>query len=182
MKTKVFPAQQMLKIGKTIGIQIEQQRRDLLQLLGVRLLSFIKQAYIQKSRGGTGDDGIVWKPLKPETILAKNRRTGKGKKKKKKTTTASGKVRPSFSSSGIGIDTGLQQSSSSPGFIGPDGKGGNVFSIDDVGVTVGFGRAYSTYFDEDRKLVPTSLPDKWREEMERLAANWGIQIVGSVLI
>lgn len=32
------------------------------------LLSKIKQAFIAKSRGGTGEDGIRWKPLKRETI------------------------------------------------------------------------------------------------------------------
>lgn len=35
---------------------------------GVALLSKIQQAFIVKSRGGVGDDGIKWPPLKRETI------------------------------------------------------------------------------------------------------------------
>lgn len=41
----------------------------MLQLrVGMVLLSKIKQAFITKSRGGAGDDGITWKPLDPKTI------------------------------------------------------------------------------------------------------------------
>lgn len=43
---------------------------------GVALLSKIQQAFVVKSRGGTGEDGIKWKPLKRETIA--QRRIGKG--------------------------------------------------------------------------------------------------------
>lgn len=35
---------------------------------GVALLSEIQRAFITKSRGGVGSDGIKWEPLKPETI------------------------------------------------------------------------------------------------------------------
>lgn len=43
---------------------------------GVSLLSQIQQAFVVKSRGGTGSDGVKWKPLKPATIA--QRRIGKG--------------------------------------------------------------------------------------------------------
>jgi len=46
-------------LGIARGIQLR---------LGVALLSKIQQAFIVKSRGGTGDDGIRWAPLKPQTI------------------------------------------------------------------------------------------------------------------
>lgn len=39
--------------------------------LGVALLSKIQQAFIVKSRGGVGDDGIKWPPLKRETIAGR---------------------------------------------------------------------------------------------------------------
>lgn len=49
----------------------------LIQLrIGIQLLSEIQQAFIEKSRGGTGSDGIRWQPLKRETIA--QRRVGKG--------------------------------------------------------------------------------------------------------
>lgn len=46
---------------------------------GVALLSKVQQAFIVKSRGGTGEDGIRWKPLKRETIA--QRRTTRGERK-----------------------------------------------------------------------------------------------------
>lgn len=42
--------------------------RGLQLRLGVVLLSKIQQAFVVKSRGGVGSDGIRWKPLRPETI------------------------------------------------------------------------------------------------------------------
>lgn len=47
--------------------------------IGVAALSQIQQDFITKSRGGTGRDGIKWKPLKRETIAA--RRTTRGELK-----------------------------------------------------------------------------------------------------
>lgn len=47
--------------------------------VGVTLLSLIQQAFIVKSRGGVGSDGIQWKPLKRETIA--QRRITPGEKK-----------------------------------------------------------------------------------------------------
>lgn len=56
---------------------------------GVALLSEIQRDFIVKSRGGTGRDGIKWKPLSPKTIAYSRRSTaqerrelgiGKGKR------------------------------------------------------------------------------------------------------
>jgi len=49
--------------------------RGLQLRLGVALLSKIQQDFITKARGGLGDDGIRWPPLKPATIA---RRRGGG--------------------------------------------------------------------------------------------------------
>lgn len=92
-------------------------------------------------------------------IKAKNRR---GEKNSKRKTTKSGKAMPGAGSSAIGIDTGLQQASASPGFQGSDGKGGNIDIVTETSVTVGYGREYSGYFDAARPLLPTVLPEAWR--------------------
>lgn len=81
----------------------------------------------------------------------------------------------------IGIDTGLQFNSASPGFAGPDGKGGNVFLQDEISFTVGFGRNYSKYFDRHRKLIPEVLPEAWQEKLEELAAERSAKIIESTL-
>ncbi len=53
--------------------------RGLQLRLGVALLSKVQQAFIVKSRGGTGEDGITWPPLKRETVAA--RRTTAGERR-----------------------------------------------------------------------------------------------------
>jgi hypothetical protein len=75
----------------------------------------------------------------------------------------------------------LQQNSASPGFSGSDGKGGNVLEVTDVSVTVGFGRSYSEYFDAVRPLLPTALPDAWREGCEEIVVRHGERIIGEEL-
>lgn len=45
--------------------------------IGVAALSKIQQAFIVKSRGGVGSDGIKWQPLKRETIAYSRRITKK---------------------------------------------------------------------------------------------------------
>jgi hypothetical protein len=48
--------------------------------IGTTALSLIQQAFIVKSRGGTGSDGITWKPLKRETIARRPTTAGERKK------------------------------------------------------------------------------------------------------
>jgi hypothetical protein len=47
--------------------------------LGTAFLSRVQQAFLVKSAGGRGDDGIAWKPLKPATIA--QRRTTRAERK-----------------------------------------------------------------------------------------------------
>lgn len=53
--------------------------RGLQLRLGVALLSKVQQAFIVKSRGGVGDDGIQWAPMKPASI-AQRRTTAQERK------------------------------------------------------------------------------------------------------
>lgn len=48
--------------------------KGVLLTLGFAALSDIKSDFVTKSRGGTGEDGVKWQPLKPETIA--RRRVG----------------------------------------------------------------------------------------------------------
>lgn len=164
MRFKVqFPEAQVKARLQAIGRDIVTERRNLLQAVGTSLLSQSQQAYRVKSRGGTGSDGIAWKPLAASTIEKRNRR---GKRNAKRTTTRSGKARPAGGSVSIGIDTGLQLSSASPGFKD------NIFDIQTSSVTVGYGRSYSKYFDEQRPLMPNRLPPKWRELCDNIVFRW----------
>ena len=240
-----FPKGQLNGAVDAVVAMLAKKRKETLEVIGIQLLSHIKLAYIEKSRGGTGEDGISWAPLKVSTILARLRKAGhlkssavksvkkpavpprprqrtiytvaktvkknealfkqldaagvvfhdkkgnqvKGSSPRHKTgttlavTAATQKktVNLSPGSYQIGVDTGLQLNSAGPGFAGPDGKGGNIFEQDDVSVTIGFGRSYSSYFDEHRKLIPDTLPDDWQKDLDDLAAERGAKIITDVL-
>lgn len=77
-----------------------------------------------------------------------------------------------FSNHEIGVDTGLQRASASPGFQAPDGLGGNLLVITEVDVTIGYAREYSKYFDELRKLFPENVPELWQTEIEAIVEDW----------
>lgn len=181
--TVKFPHAEIQRATKAAQAKMAQHQRDVLEAVGVKLLSFAKQDYRTKSRGGTGTDGITWKPLAAATIKRKNG-TSTGKKNSKRRVTKGGKARPGIGSSAIGIDSGLQQNSASPGFKGPDPEGGltgNVLEVTETSVTVGFGRSYSEHFDAVRPLLPTTLPDAWREGCEEIVVRHGERIIGEEL-
>lgn len=158
-------AQQVRSLSQKIRQRISDELPELLEEAGVQILSNAQLDYVAKSRGGTGSDGVKWAPLQPKTVERKNRRGRKTSNKK----TKSGKVLPGPGQSEIGIDTGLQRASASPGFVGPDGKGGNLMQQDPTSITVGFNREYSEHFDAKRTLLPETLPDAWEEQLSDIA-------------
>lgn len=151
--------------------EIVRRRGELLNVLGVQLLSNTLLAYNDKARGLTGEDGIRWKPLDPKTIKAKQRR-GRGRSRSRRSRRGSegGLAGPTGSTSTmIGVDTGLQRAAASPGYTGPD----QVRNVDEQlnEVTVGFNRSYSEYFDVDRPLMPNDLPRDWENELDDIVQS-----------
>lgn len=147
-------------------------QRPVLETMGVSLLSNSQQAYLQKSKGLRGSDGITWSPLAPSTIERRNRR---GRRNANRKTTKSGKSRPLGGSVDIGRDTGLQLSSARPGFS--TASGGNIFRLTSTSVTVGYGMNYSKYFDADRPLLPVKIPDAWVKQLEGIVGRWAESIL-----
>lgn len=148
------------------------QQRPALEAMGVAVLSQSQQAYRVKSRGGQGSDGIRWEPLADSTLAKRNRR---GRANANRKTTKSGKARPIGGSVSIGIDTGLQLSSASPGFNASGG--GNIFRLTSTDITVGYGRSYSKYFDDARPLLPVKLPQAWRKILENIVSRWAASLI-----
>ena len=72
----VFPARELSDAVTAVDIALRQSRRDILETIGIQLLSYAKLDYVTKSRGGTGTDGITWAPIKVGTILARLRKAG----------------------------------------------------------------------------------------------------------
>lgn len=165
--------------AKTAPQTLKARTPDLLESLGVQLLSFAKFDYVAKGRGGTGTDGITWAPLKPATIERKNRKGfgGKRSKRRARARTRSGKARPGSRQSQIGVDTGLQLNSMAPGFRGGDGKGGNFLKVLGSQVTVGVNRTYSVHFDRRRPIFPETLPISWRSALEKTIEKWADKIL-----
>lgn len=214
-----------------VALDIFNQRQDLLEVIGVQILSFAQEAYDQKATGAMGDDGIQWAPLQVATILARLRRAGhlqskpigaakvhadipvgrkqknvlqvkrkvkgneglfdalsdagidfydyksgkklsEGKRNKTKAVLAK-REKNSLSNTvnvsgyDIGVDTGAQRASGSPGYKGND----QIFKKDEVGVTVGYNMQYSKHFDKRRQLMPDVLPPEWFTEIESIAAK-----------
>lgn len=77
----------------------------------------------------------------------------------------------------IGVDTGLQRSSAVPGFVGSDGKGGNLLKVTESSVTVGYNRNYSEFFDAKRPLLPGQLPGPWAARFDRMTEKWGTDVM-----
>lgn len=145
------------------GRDLDEAIPLMLHTFGVRLLANSKLDYILKGRGGTGADGRSWKPNSPATIARKNRR-GRNNR------------RFSAGQNQIGVDTGLQLASASPGFSAPDPKGGisgNVFLETDFSITVGYNRSYSHWFDVERPIFPITMPRSWQDDLEAIAADFG---------
>ncbi len=75
------PAQAVEAIRRAFSDPNDNPIRDqILIRIGNALLSEIEQDFVVKSRGGTGQDGIKWKPLSPKTI-AQRRITAAERKK-----------------------------------------------------------------------------------------------------
>jgi hypothetical protein len=168
-----FPTSRLKSRVLSVKAELAVRKSECLRLVGVAVLSLQAMDYRTLSRGGTTPDGRHWKALDPKTIKAKARR-GRGKTSRR-TKTGSGKALPVGDVSAIGIDTGLQQASGSPGFNAPGG--GNIFEVAGDRVTVGYGREYSKYFDKTRKLFPDKLPLAWLTTLRDVVRQWAMGIV-----
>lgn len=192
----VFPDAELAAGVDAAILALHQRRREMLENVGRELLELARQAYLDKSRGGTGSDGIKWAPLKVNTVRArlhrkrlKSKKVIKGSQPRRRAGTnlskgnaksSKGSVRPGKSE--IGVNTGFQKNSARPGYQGPDGKGGNIAKmVDEDSLLIGFGRIYSEYFDKHRPLFPDVIPPEWLDELEEQVAKDGGQILADEL-
>lgn len=71
-----FPDDDLNRTVDAAQMALYAKRQELLELLGVQLLSLEKLAYVEKSRGGRGGDGITWKAITVGTLMARLRKAG----------------------------------------------------------------------------------------------------------
>jgi hypothetical protein len=187
---------------------LQRHGQELHRIAGVYVLNQSRLAYIAKSKGQQGSDGITWKPIARGTAEARVRRRAPARRivakrrqlaeriKSEKSEAAREKLRKQreaesaklqalidaeHAKAKTGIDTGLQINSAQPGYQPPDGQGGNVFRLQQNQVTVGFGRSYSTYFDAQRTLLPERLPVAWEQGLSKLLTKTVEQILREAL-
>ena len=147
--------------------EIDATEKDVLELVGISLLSDVKLDFEKKSRHETSN-GIKWKELTDARERAKARKGGwKGGKN------------DTPPKSQINVDTGLLRNSSTPGFS--TAGGGNVMKISEHEVTVGYGREYAKYVDEIRSLIPDPTPKEWVEECEIIVKEWAEELIQEAL-
>lgn len=164
-------------LGPLANIDAAQEKMirglpHVMQEVGVYVLQREKFNFEKKSRGGVGDDGVKWRPLAESTERAKYRKgQNRPKKKKGKTVRRAPLIGP-VPRSQIGVDRGLLRNSQRPGYAGPDGKGGNVLTVNGNRVTVGYGRSYAKWFDAVRPLLPTTLPTAWQVGIDEIGQEW----------
>ena len=149
---------------------------EVLNDVGVYLLSEVRLNFEELSRRGSGVDGTKWKEHALSTAITKAEKGGwrpsdredKDENQNifqvlKKVQSGRYTEKQNPPKSQIGVDTGLLRNSSVPGFKG-DGEGGNLFEVDlpSASVTVGFARSYAKYFDKERPLIPAEAPKDWQ--------------------
>lgn len=122
-------------------------------------LSFVKQSYIEKSRGLVDESGLQWEPLKQSTI--NQRRVGRRNQ---------GQVM-------IGRDTGILLNTLSPGVPG------NILTARPGLATIGTKCPYAQYFHAIRPIWPDpdQWPDRWLSEMSAEMINGAVLIARQLL-
>ena len=161
------------------GVAGSEVARGVNLAIGVAALSDIKADFVKKARGGTGEDGVKWAPLKPATI-ARRRATKADLRNHKK-----GKIKLSERQVEILRDTGVLPNSLSPGQLGggalptnyspPGVEGGDAQVLRTVadGCFVGTTVPYAYVHQHGSKkrniparpFLPRVIPAKW-------AARW----------
>jgi hypothetical protein len=172
---------QLLAVGQSLD-----DPREVLNDVGVYLLSEVRLNFEELSNRGSGVDGTKWKDHALSTAIIKAEKGGwrpsdrKGKDERQSVFQIIRKVEKNAYTvterpppSQIGVDTGLLRNSSVPGYKG-DAEGGNLFEVDlpSASVTVGFGRSYARYFDKERPLIPTEAPKDWVDGAEEIVSDW----------
>ena len=138
--------------------ELLDSQKDLMEEVGMYLVSECKLDFEKKSRRGTSLN-IHWKELAESTERQKARKGG-----------WKGKPDESPPKSQIGVDRGLLRNSQQPGFASSGGR--DVFDAKSDSVTVGYGMEYAKYFDEKRTLIPDPAPKEWIDECESIVSEW----------
>jgi hypothetical protein len=162
---------------------LNRRQSELMEEFGQAILSLQQLSFEKKSRGGTGDDGISWKPLAEST---ERKKFAKGRPRPGKTKGGTRRRRPKLVGpvprSQIGVDTGELRNSPVAVYNAP--SGGVVLGIGqviaapmDIGnvtdsLSVAYNAPHAEWFDHDRPLMAVNMPAAWQRKLERIAGDW----------
>lgn len=156
--------QRLVVVLQGIGRDIStESRREASDVVGVRVLSWIWQAYSDKARGGSDVWGMRWRPIKPASLrsrFAKLKSFSRADRATQARTLAEAAQRHE-----IGVDTGrlirsLQYGASEA-----------IIEVDDVGVEVGSAVLYAGYFDAARPIIPDGLTPEQEDELSQIVGR-----------
>lgn len=181
-----FPTRELTGLIDDVRNQLDRCSADVLTQLGVELLDHVRDAYVVKAGGGTGSDGISWDAIQVRSLRRRGRRHGLAKKSQgAKRTPQLGstgdprrKIGPSAGAYEIGRDTGRQLASLQPG---TSGDGGESLTVDRDSVTVRARLSYSPYFDQQRPIMPETVPTAWLDDLERIVLSHGEKVLSAAL-
>lgn len=72
-----IPTANLLRKSHEAEQSLIDHTHEMLELMGVSLLSMTQLAYLEKSKGGVGSDGITWDSIQFGSWLARQRRAGR---------------------------------------------------------------------------------------------------------
>lgn len=72
------PVDGLIKITKAAEAALANKQPEILELMGDYLLEKIRDDYQTKARGGTGEDGVTWPGLLPDSLRKRKRSRGIG--------------------------------------------------------------------------------------------------------
>jgi hypothetical protein len=148
-----FDVDPLIERTKRAELALHQHQSDLLDILGQMLLAQVQQAYVTKSRGGTGEDGIQWDGIQLGSLLARMRRVGHISAVKKTQTGAEFQVKKSNKANSAVFGAIVKIGA---GKVVASGKGKGKFG---TGTTIGLkkGRKTGTVAETLKKIVsPTA--------------------------
>lgn len=161
-----------MKVRVTLRVSLRtlSDLQRVTERVGETALEQTRIDYDRKSRGQTGMGGVRWDQVTEAAILKRAQRQPSWKLSASLDPDQKRAVRQRLIAQArnglIGVDKRYQLASLQPGYGGPDGQGGNVFEIDNEGVTVGVNRDYSHHFDSLREIFPDDLPAEFVQELE----------------
>lgn len=152
---------------KKINKAIDDHMEEILEAIGIQVLSWMQEDFRTKARGETDPAGVKWDPIKPASMRSRLRKLQSYREKSKDERRKA--VAEAMASYEIGVDTGrlITSLEFGAGYL-TDTK----FTIKDHTVTVGSAVKYAEDFDAARPIFSEkNITEDRRKELDELVGE-----------